>query len=145
MIAISSLSVSAFIFSMMVVSQSFAAEINVARAKFNYQMLCQGCHTSDGTGIKDVPQIKGFIGNFLTTSQGRDYLVQVPGSANSALNDIELAEVLNWIILDMGGSSVPENMKHYTAKEVAELRTKSLFEVVEYRKMIVSKLPIDKK
>lgn len=145
MITVNLLSVSTIILSIALVSQSFAADVNAARAKFNYQMLCQGCHTPDGTGVKDVPQIKGFIGNFLTTSQGRDYLVRVPGSANSALNDEELAEVLNWMIVDMGGSSVPKNMKKYTAKEVAQLRKKSLFEVVEYRKMLVSQLPIDNK
>jgi len=126
-------------------AQSVAAEINDARAKFNYQMLCQGCHTPDGTGAKDVPKIKGFIGNFLTTSKGRDYLVRVPGSANSALNDADLAEVLNWMILNMGGDSVPENMQHYTAEEVAKLRRHALFEVVEYRKMLVSELALDTK
>ena len=126
-------------------AQSVAAEINDARAKFNYQMLCQGCHTPDGTGAKDVPKIKNFIGNFLTTPKGREYLVRVPGSANSALNDADLAEVLNWMILNMGGDSVPNNMQHYTAEEVAKLRQRALFEVVEYRQMLVSELELDTK
>ena len=136
-----SLSISAFICATALSAQSFATEVNAARAKFNYQMLCQGCHTPDGSGFKDVPKIKDYIGHFLSTPEGRDYLVRVPGSANSALNDAELAEVLNWMIVEMGGASVPANMKQYSAKEVGQLRKHSLFEVVDYRKLLVSKLP----
>lgn len=119
----------------------FAEEINDKRAKFNYQMLCQGCHTPDGSGFKGVPQIKGFIGNFLVNQKGREYLVRVPGSANSALNDKDLAEVLNWIIFEMGGTSTPNNLQRYTAEEVAKLRKNPLFEVVEYRKQLLLELP----
>jgi len=117
-----------------------ANEINSNRAKFNYQMLCQGCHTPDGTGGNDTPKIKGYIGNFLSTQEGREYLVRVPGSANSTLDSTQLAEVLNWIIIEMGGDSVPENMQYYTASEVEELRKEPLFEVTEYRKQIISDL-----
>lgn len=129
-----------FLLSGLVFGQAMANEINAPRAKFNYQMSCQGCHTPDGTGGKDVPKIKGFIGHFLTTQPGREYLVRVPGSANSALDNEQLAEVLNWMITELGGSSVPENMKMYTAQEVAKLRKNPLFEVVAYRKKLVSQL-----
>ncbi len=117
------------------------AEINQARAKFNYQMLCQGCHTHDGSGGNDIPELKGFIGNFLATKQGREYLVRVPGSANSALNSSDLAEVLNWIILEFGADSIPKDLTMYQADEVDKLRHDALFEVIEYRKMIIAKLP----
>jgi mono/diheme cytochrome c family protein len=114
--------------------------INNARAKFNYQMLCQGCHTPDGAGGKGVPRMKDFVGNFLSSEQGRAYLVQVPGSANAALDDAQLAEVLNWIIIEMGGSSVPENMRFYTAEEVGELRKDPLFEVLDYRRQLLAEI-----
>jgi len=117
-----------------------ANEINADRAKFNYQMFCQGCHTPDGTGGKDTPKIKGHIGNFLATKKGREYLVRVPGSANSTLDNQQLAEILNWIIIEMGGESVPENMQHYSAKEVAELRKNPLFEVTKYRQQLISEM-----
>ena len=120
-----------------------ATDINQPRAKFNYQMLCQGCHTPDGSGGIDIPEIKGFIGNFLATKIGREYLIRVPGSANSALNNEELAEVLNWMILEFGGDSVPNNMKMYQREEVAKVRYDALFEVIEYRKNIIAKLPKD--
>lgn len=124
-----------------IMNQAISSEkINYPRAKYNYQMFCQGCHTPDGSGGKDVPEIKGFIGNFLNIQEGREYLVRVPGSANSSLNSPQLAEVLNWIVLELGGKNIPQNMKFYTAKEVEELRQDPLFEVVNYRKQLVAKI-----
>ena len=126
--------------------QTIAADNNLAintdRAKFNYQMFCQGCHTPDGTGGKSVPKIKNFIGYFLQNDIAREYLVRVPGSANSPLNDQQLAEVLNWMIIEFGGNSVPKNMQYYTANEVAKLRQHPLFEVVDYREMLVKRLKV---
>lgn len=123
---------------------SNADEINYARAKFNYQMSCQGCHTPDGTGGKDTPKMKDHIGYFLSSQQGREYLVRVPGSANSTLDNPQLAEVLNWIITELGGDSVPAKMQFYTAAEVAELRKDPLFEVTEYRKQLVAKFSLNR-
>lgn len=126
--------------------QAFAIDnnldINTDRAMFNYQMLCQGCHTPDGTGGKSVPKIKNYIGYFLQNQTAREYLVRVPGSANSSLNNEQLAEVLNWMIIELGGESVPKKMQYYTANEVAKLRQQPLFEVVEYREMLVKKLSV---
>ena len=128
-------------------TQSVAADnqlkMNTDRAKFNYQMFCQGCHTPDGTGGKSVPKIKDHIGYFLQNQVAREYLVRVPGSANSSLNDEQLAEVLNWMILELGGKSVPTKMKYFTTKEVGNLRQAPLFEVVEYREKLVQQLSVN--
>ncbi|MEJ2445851.1 MAG: cytochrome c, class I [Exilibacterium sp.] len=115
-------------------------DIDVNRAKFNYQMSCQGCHTPDGSGHKSVPKLKGFIGHFLTTQKGREYLIKVPGSANSALDDRQLAEVLNWMILSFGGASTPEQWRHYRPEEVHEYRKNPLFEVNDYRANLVKQI-----
>jgi cytochrome c553 len=127
-------------------TQSIAADnqlkMNTDRAKFNYQMFCQGCHTPDGTGGKSVPKIKDHIGYFLQNQVAREYLVRVPGSANSSLNDEQLAEVLNWMILEFGGKSVPNNLQYYTTDEIATLRQAPLFEVVDYREKLVKQLSI---
>lgn len=115
-------------------------QINPARAKFNYQLFCQGCHVGDGRGGKGVPNFIGFVGNFLKTDKGREYLLRVPGSANSAMNDEKLAELMNWLILEFGEQSVPEDFRRYTAEEVGRVRKSPLMEVVEYRKAIVQDL-----
>jgi mono/diheme cytochrome c family protein len=110
-----------------------AVDVNPQRAKFHYQMHCEGCHTPDGTGAMSVPRMKDQVGLFLETEAGRDYLVKVPGSATSALDDEELAEVLNWILVEMGGASVAANFEPYTAREVGDLRDQPLNEVERYR------------
>lgn len=126
--------------------QTLAADnqltMNIDRAKFNYQMFCQGCHTPDGTGGKSIPKIKDHIGYFLQNQVAREYLVRVPGSANSSLNDEQLAEVLNWMIIELGGKSVPTDMQYFTTSEVGELRQAPLFEVVEYREKLVEQLSV---
>lgn len=122
-------------------SDSLGAEtINRVRAKFNYQVFCMGCHTPDGVGSPYVPKIKGHIGYFLQTRQGREYLVRVPGSANAALDNEQLAELLNWTILEFGEGSVPEVFRPYTADEVGALRQQPLMEVINYRKQLISTL-----
>ena len=116
---------------------SLAEDINWQRAHFNYQMFCQGCHTPDGSGAKTVPRMKDHVGNFLTTSAGREYLVRVPGSATSALDNAELAEVLNWILVEFAGDSLDKNYRRYTPSEVAELRVSPLNEVAHYRAQLL--------
>ena len=114
--------------------------LNVTRAKSNYQILCQGCHVGDGRGGSGVPDMLGKVGFFLNGQQGREYLVRVPGSANSALDSAELAEVLNWIMIEIGKKSTPQDFTDYSEQEVERLRKSPLFEAVEYRKQLVKKL-----
>ncbi len=113
---------------------------NEERAKFNYQMFCQGCHVGNGVGGKSVPNLKGFMGHFLKSQKGREYLVKVPGSANSVLSDAQLAEVLNWKLREFAEDSIPDNWAQYTGEEVAKYRKDPLLEVVEYRKQLIAEI-----
>ncbi|MEQ8514549.1 MAG: cytochrome c, class I [Chromatocurvus sp.] len=122
-----------------VVAQGNAAE-NAQRVRYDYQMHCQGCHTPDGTGAGHVPGMKNFVGTFLGSQAGREYLVRVPGSATSALGDARLAAVLNWVIDSFAGPSRPDDFRPYTADEVGALRRKPLNEVEAYRARILSGL-----
>ena len=117
----------------LLVATAGAVEINEERAQFNYQMFCQGCHTPDGVGAVTVPRMKDQVGYFLEIPQGREYLVRVPGSATSALNDTELAEVLNWILENFAGDSLSPNYVAYTSDEVGRMRRQPLNEVEDYR------------
>ena len=67
---------------------------------FDYMMNCQGCHLPQGEGfpLRDVPRVKGQLGKFLHVDGGREFLVQVPGSAQSDLNNERLAAVINWML-----------------------------------------------
>ena len=116
---------------------ALAGDVNYQRAHYNYQMFCQGCHTPDGSGAMSVPQMKGHVGYFLEIPRGREYLVRVPGSATSALDDEQLAEVLNWILLEFAGDSMAPDYRQYTSTEVGQLRQAPLNEVVQYREQLL--------
>ena len=125
------------ILALLLATSVVAAELNPQRAQFNYQMSCQGCHAPDGSGANAVPRMRDYVGNFLATQAGREYLVRVPGSAVSALDDAELAEVLNWIVLEFAGSSAVEPFERYSPQEVGRLRQQPLDEVVQYRAQLL--------
>jgi hypothetical protein len=118
-----------------------AYALNEERASFNYMLYCQGCHTADAMGHVDrIPRMNGYVGNFLKVDGGREYLSQVPGAANASVDDIQLAELLNWIILNYSGDSLPGNFEPYTSDEVAALRQYPLMEVVDHRAQLVNKI-----
>ena len=114
--------------------------INEDRARFDYQMNCQGCHTGDGRGGKSVPGLRGTMGLFLQSQQGREYLVRVPGSANATLSDTRLAEVLNWMLLSYADESLPRSWTPFQAEEVADYRREPLYEVIQYRQDLLARL-----
>ncbi|HEY7775131.1 MAG TPA: cytochrome c, class I [Kineobactrum sp.] len=120
---------------------SLATSGSGGRVVFDYQMHCQGCHTPDGAGAGSVPRMKDHVGVFLQSQAGREYLVQVPGSATSALNDERLAAVLNWILVEFSGASIDSSFKAYSAEEVGRLRQSPLKEVEQYRLKILRDLP----
>lgn len=111
------------------------------RAQFNYQVFCRGCHLPDASGIEGkVPRIKGYIGNFLKVEGGRQFLVRVPGAANAAIDDEQLAELMNWIIAEFAGVSLPDNFQPYTAAEVGKLRHRPLNDVITVRAELVKEI-----
>ncbi|MDG1231393.1 MAG: hypothetical protein P8P91_03930 [Pseudomonadales bacterium] len=119
---------------------ALAEKMNWERAQFHYRMFCQGCHSPDGGGATSVPPLKDNIGYFLEIPAGREYLVRVPGSATSALNDGNLAEVLNWIISEFSGDSAGENYERYTASEISRVRVHPLDEVEHYRTKLLAQI-----
>jgi len=113
---------------------------NPERARVNYMLNCQGCHGPDGVGTEDgvVPVMKDFVGKFLTVPGGRDFLVQVPGSANAALSDERLAEVLNWMLPNISPAQIPDDFAPYTRAEVAALRQAPLADVEGIRAELIA-------
>ena len=69
-----------------------------------------------------MPDLREQMGRFLTVPGGREYLVQVPGSAQTALDDEGLARVLNWMLQNFSGAEIPGDFQPYTAGEVGRLR-----------------------
>jgi len=106
--------------------------------EINYMLHCQGCHLPGGIGHPGiVPKMQGEIGAFLDSAAGRAYLVQVPGAAQSSLDDAELAAVLNWM-LPAFDKRVKADFTRYTAQEVARYRETQLTNVSSVRRAILS-------
>ena len=95
----------------------------------NYLERCGGCHGLEGVSARrDVPTLRNQSGNFLCTPEGRRYLIQLPNVARVALDDNEVAAMMNYVVFELGGAS-PGQRAPYTASEVAELRRSPLVSV----------------
>jgi hypothetical protein len=113
------------------------------KSSSNYVLGCGGCHGIEGvSNPKLVPQLRDQVGYFLSTRQGREYLVRLPNVAFYAVSDADLADILNYTVFTIGGKGIPANAKPYTASEVAALRKSPLTEVslIDYRNTLVEDL-----
>ncbi|MBU3071291.1 cytochrome C [Aestuariicella sp. G3-2] len=110
--------------------------------QFDYMMHCQGCHLPEGQGfpLRDVPRIKNHLGKFLHVEGGREFLIQVPGSAQSDLNDSRLTAVINWMLITFSQTELPDNFQPYTVTEVSRLRRSPLVEVKSTRALLIKKI-----
>jgi hypothetical protein len=110
----------------------------------NYQLQCAGCHLGNGMGsaANDTPRMTGFVGNFLKVPGGREFLVRVPGMSQSALNNAQLADLLNWLMREdgMAGKSRPADYQPYSADEVASLRAKTMLNLPGTRAELIRKM-----
>ncbi|WP_390616261.1 c-type cytochrome [Maricurvus nonylphenolicus] len=114
------------------------------RAKVNYQLHCQGCHTGDGSGHpgRQIPTLTNYMGKFLTVEGGREFLIQVPGAAQSQLNDIELAELTNWMLKSFDPETAKKGFEPYSATEVGQLRKSMVLDFTGTREALVKKIEI---
>lgn len=99
------------------------AENDPQRAWFNYVLHCQGCHLADAMGTAGkVPRMNGFVGYFLHSEEGREFVVQVPGIATANLPDNELSELVNWMFFTFSEEQIPADFQPYDEAEVSRLR-----------------------
>jgi hypothetical protein len=123
--------------------RAIAAPAPLGTVYSNYLLGCGGCHGIDGvSNSRLVPQLRGQVGYFMSTRQGREYVVRLPNVAFYTASSEELAQMLNYMMFTIGRDGVPANAKPYTAVEVARLRKSPLNEVslVDYRNALVEDL-----
>jgi len=100
----------------------------------DYILNCRGCHGPGGNGLVGAaPSFRGQVGKFLWVPGGREYLIRVPGTAQSELSDARVAALLNWIVREFSPDEVPADFVPYTAEEVTHHRRPPLTEVNSVR------------
>lgn len=100
----------------------------------DYLLHCSGCHMPDGTGLPpEVPTLVGPLGVMMQTQAGRDYVVRVPGAAQSPLSDAALAEVINWLLEAFNQDTLPQDFRPLDGAEVGAARREVLADPVKLR------------
>ena len=124
-----------------------AGEAAADAAKKNYRLHCMGCHQMDGTGSPEngIPSMRDEVGHFLRVPDGRAYLSQVPGTLNTPLNDGETAELLNWVMANIGRTSIPPDFRQYTAADVKTYRASVPEDIPGMRVKLLQQLEESKK
>lgn len=104
----------------------------------DYLLYCRGCHlhTGDAVPAANVPSLHELV-PLIATQAGRDYLVRVPGVAQTPMTDEQVAEVLNWVLKNFNAETLPADFRPYTAEEVAAVRGKVLPNPLKAREEIL--------
>jgi mono/diheme cytochrome c family protein len=114
----------------------------VARASppQDYMLYCMGCHGAQAQGVPGkIPPLAGSVGLFMRSPEGRNYILRVPGAANSALPDAQLAAVLNWIAATYGAPG-DSPVTPFTVDEVTSARRTPLADVQARRREVIRSL-----
>jgi cytochrome c553 len=121
-------------------SAAALATAAVASPSQDYTLYCMGCHGMQAQGVPGkIPPLAGTLARFMRTPEGRDYLLRVPGAANSALPDAQLAAVLNWLATEYRDPRQPA-AEPFTTGEVAAARHRPLANVLATRSEVVRSL-----
>jgi hypothetical protein len=115
--------------------------LGVSDPRIAYMLECQGCHGADGSGAPGaVPSLVNSVGRFLRVPGGREYLIRVPGSAQSPLGDAELAAVLDWLVRSFGPAEVAADFAPFRPDEVARHRAQPLVDVEAVRRELLRRI-----
>ncbi len=107
----------------------------------DYILNCMGCHGPEAQGVPGkVPPLANALSRFMRTAEGRNYILRVPGAANSSLSDAQLAAVLNWLAVTYDSSAAAKQLAPFTSAEVAALRHQPLVSVLATRSEVVRNL-----
>lgn len=105
-----------------------------AVTRTDYMLRCQGCHLPDGSGYPGkVPDLRLTLPRLLASTEGRAFLLRVPGASLSILDDARLARVMNWMVFEFIPGGAPPGFEPFTAGEVGPLRRRPLADVQAVR------------
>ena len=108
----------------------------------DYVLYCMGCHGPEAQGLPGrIPPLAGTLALFMMTPTGRDYVLRVPGAANTALPDAQLTAVLNWLAERFPAAAVPTPAP-FRLEEVSAARHRPLADVQATRREVVRALAV---
>lgn len=114
---------------------------HAANPSQDYALHCMGCHGTEAQGVPGkVPPLANALQRFMRTAEGRNYVLRVPGAANSALSDEQLAAVLNWLARTYDSNAPASAPSPFTTNEVAAHRHQPLLSVLATRRAVVRNL-----
>lgn len=120
---------------------AFAARSAAADPWVDWTLHCRGCHGADGSGAPDaVPDLRGSVGRFLRVPGGREFLVRVPGVAQSELDDVRLAALLDWMLATFSPDELPRDVAPFRPEEVAAGRAEPLADVESVRSRLLREI-----
>jgi len=109
-----------------------------AGPRIDYMLHCRGCHGPDGSGAPGAaPSFRSQLAKFLWVPGGREYLIRVPGTAQSELSDARTAALLNWMVRAFSAAEVPADFVPFSEVEVARQRRPPLLDVAAARRALV--------
>lgn len=107
----------------------------------DYMLYCMGCHGPQAEGVPGkIPPLAHSLGRFMRTPDGRNYLLRVPGAANSVLSDPQLAAVLNWLAQEFSAEDLTPDVALFTPTEVTASRHTPLASVLATRQKVIRDL-----
>ncbi|MGH7787786.1 MAG: cytochrome c [Candidatus Binatia bacterium] len=116
----------------------FAASPALGDPATDYVMHCRGCHGPEGAGAPGAaPTFRAQVGKFVSVPGGREYLIRVPGTAQSELDDARTAALLNWLLRQFSPDELPPDFVPFTAAEVARHRRPALADVAAARQALL--------
>lgn len=103
----------------------------------DYMLYCMGCHGAEAQGVPGkIPPLANALPRYMRTSEGRDYVLRVPGAANSALSDTRLAAVLNWLAQTYAPPEETQPVP-FSVEEVTRVRHTPLADVQATRRAVI--------
>lgn len=107
----------------------------------DYILYCMGCHGPQAEGVPGkVPPLAHALGRYMRSPAGRNYILRVPGAANSVLSDAQLAGVLNWLAQTFDAQELSSDVPLFSAAEVTSQRHSPLPSVLATRREVVREL-----
>ena len=104
-------------------------------------LYCMGCHGAQAEGVPGkIPPLAHSLGMFMRTPAGRNYVLRVPGAANSVLSDTQLTAVLNWLAHEFNAGELKGEVPMFSVAEVTAVRRSPLVSVLAARREVVRDL-----